>query len=112
MFNPHLPVVDAWVIALNLVGVTVSVVVNWWAGRHGLFRFRPVHSTVAALSLLYVAGYAWLLLTDVEVARWSSVLRGLSLLAWVVVWIAPAVVSLRASKELHAAIRQRQEDDK
>lgn len=105
----QLPPVDEWVAVLNLIGVTVSVVVNWWAARVGLFRFRTLHAAIAAISVLYVGGYLWLLFGDVEVARWSSVLRGLWLVAWLVAWICPACMSIRATRELHAAIQRRQE---
>ncbi len=107
----NLPLVDEWVAVLSLVGASVSVVVNWWAARSGLFRFRTVHAAIATISVLYVAGYVWLLFGNVDPARWSSVLRGVSLVAWVVVWICPACMSIRATRELHAAIRVRQKGD-
>ena len=103
--------IERVVVILNLVCVLVSVAVNWWAARSGLFRFRTVHAAIATVSLMYVAGYSWLLFGDVEVARWSSVFRGLSLVAWAVVWILPAVLSVRATRELHAAIERRQKAD-
>ena len=106
-----LPLVDLWVTELNLVFVAVSIVANWWAARGGLFRFRAIHAAIAAVSGLYLAGYVWLLLSDVEVTRWSSVMRGFSLLAWTVVWITPAVMSVRMNHDLHHAIKQRLEDE-
>lgn len=102
-----LPLIDQWVTGLNLVFVAVSVVANWWAARSGLFRFRTIHAAIAAVSGLYFAGYTWLLFGDVEVTRWSSVMRGFSLLAWTVVWITPAVMSVRMNHDLHSAIKSR-----
>lgn len=107
----QIPLVDEWVATLSLVGALVSVVANWWAARSGLFRFRTVHAAIATISVLYVAGYVWLLFGNVDPARWSSTLRGLSLVAWVVVWICPACMSIKATRELHAAIERRQEGD-
>lgn len=107
----QIPAVDEWVALLSLLGAVISVVANWWAARSGLFRFRAVHAAIAAISLLYVTGYLWLLFGDVDPARWSSTLRGLSLVAWVVVWICPACMSIRVTREMHAAIRDRQEGD-
>lgn len=112
----QLPALDEAVVVLNLVCVVVAVVVNWWAARSGLFRLRTIHAAIATVAGLYVAGYLWLLgllpLIDApDPARWSSVLRGLSLVAWVVVWIMPAVLSIRTTSELHAAIRERQRGD-
>ena len=112
----QLPMLDEWIAVLNLCCVVVSVVVNWWAARSGLFRFRVVHAAIAAVSAMYVAGYLWLLgwlpgVAGPEVMVWSSVFRGISLVAWVVVWICPACMSIRATRELHAAIRDRQDGD-
>jgi hypothetical protein len=107
----QIPAVDEWVALMSLAGATASVIVNWHAARVGLFRLRTIHAAIATISVLYVAGYLWLLFGNVDPARWSSTLRGLSLVAWVVVWIMPAVLSIRTTRELHTAIRKRQEGD-
>lgn len=113
MIPTKVPPLDQWVAILNVIAAGVSVIVNWQASRAGLFRFRVLHAAIMAVSVMYVAGYLWLLgvFGDVQVARWSSVMRGFSLVAWLVVWILPAVVSIRATHELHQAIRSRQEGD-
>ena len=108
----QLPKVDQWVAVVNVVCVSMSVIVNWWAARSGLFRFRTVHAAIAAVSGLYVVGYLWLfgLLPGVDapsVPQWSSVLRGFAIIAWLVVWIAPAAMSVRMNRDLHHAIRGR-----
>ena len=108
----QLPKVDQWVAVVNVVCVSMSVIVNWWAARSGLFRFRTVHAAIAAVSGLYVVGYLWLLgaLPGVDapsVPQWSSVLRGFAIIAWLVVWITPAVMSVRMNRDLHSAIRDR-----
>ena len=112
-----LPVVDEWIGVLNLCCVVASVVVNWWAARSGLFRFRTAHAAIATVSAMYVVLYLWLLgwlpgVAAPEVPVWSSVGRGISLVAWMVVWICPACMSIRATRELHAAIRERQGGDR
>lgn len=107
----QIPAVDEWVAVMSLAGATTSVIVNWRAAHAGLFRFRTIHAAIGAVSVLYVAGYLWLLFGNVDPARWSSTLRGLSLVAWLVVWILPAVISTRATRELHDAIKRRQEED-
>ena len=108
----QLPKVDQWVAVVNVVCVSMSVIVNWWAARSGLFRFRTVHAAIAAVSGLYVVGYLWLLglLPGVDapsVPQWSSVLRGFAIIADLVVWITPAVMSVRMNRDLHHAIRGR-----
>ena len=113
MIPTRIPALDQWVAILNLLGAGVSVVVNWQASRAGLFRFRVLHAAIVAVSVMYVAGYLWLLgvFGEVQVQRWSSVMRGFSLVAWLVVWILPAVVSIRATRELHEAIQRRHKGD-
>lgn len=107
----QLGVVDEWVAAVSLIGAALSFIVSCRAARHGLLRFRPVHAAAAGLSAVYVVGYLWLLLLNPQVVTWSSVMRGFSMVAWVVVWVAPAWLSLRVNRELHAAIRERHRQD-
>lgn len=103
--------VEELIIAVNALLALGSVVVNWWASRDGLLRFRVMHAAVASLAILYTALYGWLLLFDPPLRTWSSIGRGLSLTAWPIVWVWPAWVSVSAMRELHAAIRTRQEGD-
>jgi len=102
--------VEELIIAVNALLALGASALNWWAARDGLLRFRVVHAAVASLALCYVALYGWLLLFDPPLQTWSSVGRGLSVTAWPIVWILPAVVSIRATHELHQAIRSRQEE--
>lgn len=110
-FGNQIPRMDEWVATLSLIGALISLVVNCWAARTGLVVFRTAHAAITAISAIYVAGYLWLLLGDVGPAEWSSVMRGFSLVAWVAVWIVPAVISVRVTRALHAAIKERTEGD-
>ncbi len=103
--------IEELIIAVNALMALGSVVVNVWAARDGLLRFRVVHAAVASLGVLYALLYGWLLICDPPLRLWSSIGRGLSLTAWPIVWILPAVVSIRATHELHQAIQRRQEGD-
>ncbi len=100
--------VEELIIAVNALLALGSVVVNAWAARDGLLRFRVVHAAVASLGVLYALLYGWLLLFDPPLRLWSSIGRGLSLTAWPIVWLLPACVSVRAMRELHTAIRERE----
>lgn len=102
--------VEEFVVVVNLVCVLVSVVANVWAARVGLLRCRTAHAAIAAVSGIYVVGYLWLLSGDVTGEAWSSVFRGISLVAWVVVWIIPALLSVKFSRELHRAIEERHKE--
>jgi hypothetical protein len=107
--------VEEFVIVVNLVCVVVAFAVNVWAAKVGIIRLRTVHAAIATVCIIYVFGYVWLLgwlgvfgLDAPSAEAWSSVFRGISLVAWVAVWIAPAAVSVHLSRELLRAIEQRQ----
>ena len=89
--------VDESVIALNAVlaggAFGFNIVVSLRSAKWG----RIVHGAIAALALGYVCSYVLLLATDVAVKDWSSVMRGVSLIAWLVVWIGPAFLRLRSN---------------
>lgn len=104
--------IEELIIVINAVMALGASAVNWWAARDGQLRFRVMHAAVASLALLYSALYGWLLLFDPPLRTWSSIWRGLSLTAWPIVWIWPAGVSVRAMRELHVAIRSRQEGER
>jgi hypothetical protein len=106
--------IEEVIVAINAVNALMafgSVFVNLWAARDGLLRFRAVHASVASLAFLYALLYGWLLIFDPPLRLWSSIGRGLSLTAWPIVWVLPAVVSIRATHELHQAIQRHQEGD-
>lgn len=103
--------IEEVIVAVNAVMAFGSMVVNAWAARDGLLRFRAVHASVASLAFLYALLYGWLLIFDPPLRLWSSIGRGLPLTAWSIVWVLPAVVSIRATHELHQAIQRRQEGD-
>lgn len=67
---------------------------------------KAVHSAIAALALVYVVGYLYLELSDVSVEDWSSVMRGVSLAAWVIAWIGPAYVRVHRSRSLPSRLER------
>lgn len=89
--------VDEGVIALNAVlaggAFGFNLVVCLRSSKWG----RIVHGAIAALAVGYVCSYVLLLATDVAVKDWSSVMRGVSLVAWMVVWVGPAYLRLRSN---------------
>jgi len=102
--------VEELIIAVNALLALGSVVVNACAARDGLLRFRVVHAADASLGVLYALLYGWLLLFDPPLQTWSSVGRGLSVTAWPIVWVWPPLASAQSMRELHSAIRSRQEE--
>ena len=109
MFANQIGRVDEVVAVLSLISAIASFVMSGLAAREGLIKLRPGHAAVATVSLIYVAGYVWLILGTPTSGEWSSVMRGFSLVAWVVVWIVPAWVSLALARELRRAIKERSE---
>ena len=80
--------IATWVIRVAVMFATLSVVANLVVAH----RLRSMlFAGIAALSVVYVTGYLWLLLNPTERAVWSEVMSGVSLVAWPMVWIGPAV---------------------
>lgn len=101
---------DTAVFAINAAGALAAVVVNLVAaGRGGLTALRRLHVATAVLAAIYVAGYAWVLFGEPGIEQWSSVMRGVSIAAWVIVWVGPGVVSIRLNRRLHSAVQARLE---
>lgn len=80
------------VILLNALFAFISFLINARAVRVlPAGRLRMVFTSIAFWSLFYVGGYTWLWLYR-DVLGWSTILRGISLLVWPLVWMAPAWV--------------------
>lgn len=105
------------VIALNAMGAGFACGWNVVAAARAPHRFRPIHSSIATLAAVYVVGYAWLLASDVAVTTWSALFRGVSLIAWPLVWIGPAAehsrrdVTDRVMTDLVEAVAEQMEAD-
>lgn len=89
--------VDEGVIALNALLAGGAFGFNLVVCARSATVGRIVHGAIAALALGYVCSYVALLASDVAVKDWSSVMRGVSLVAWLVVWIGPAWLRLRSN---------------
>ena len=101
--------VDEGVIALNALLAGGAFGFNFVVCLRAAKWGRVVHGAIAALALGYSCSYVLLLATDVAVQDWSSVMRGVSLIAWLVVWMGPAYLRLRSNiPEKFAAEVQRQ----
>jgi hypothetical protein len=101
----QLSVAEIIVVLVNVAMVSASAVINWRASQHGVVRYRMVHAAVASLSGVYAVGYLFLLFGDVSVQNWSSLFRGVSIVAWPVVWWWPALTSLYVHRELKEALQ-------
>lgn len=92
----------AWLnalMALAACGVNLAAAV-----RPGPFgQWAPMRAAIGMLAGVYAIAFALLASDMVALVRWSPVMRGVSLVAWPLVWIAPALVSWRT---WHRAKRQ------
>lgn len=80
--------IATWVIRASLALALLSAIVNLTAAR----RLKSaLFASVAALSAIYVVSYAWLLLHPTERLAWSEVMSGVSLIAWPLIWVGPAM---------------------
>lgn len=98
--NGNLTVVAEVVAIANLGGTITAVVAQALALRFGLRTFRAYHLTALVLASVYAAGYAWLAFTDVLPAEWSETVRWAGLVAWPLVWVAPAGLSIVVARNL------------
>lgn len=77
------------ILAANGVMAGIAVAANLWA------VFRSDHprqsAMVAALATFFIASYVWLGFHGDAIVEWSEFMRGVSLIAWPVVWIYPAL---------------------
>lgn len=86
---------ENFVIWANLAGAISATFVNFLASAKGIPRMRKVHWLVGSLALIYSVAYLILLCLDPGYLEWSSVMRGVAVLVWIIVWAAPALASYR-----------------
>ncbi len=65
------------------------------AARHSFPELRPLFAAGSTLATIYAVAYVWLAFHFERAAEWTSVVRPVSLFAWLVVWIMPALASVR-----------------
>ena len=103
-------VLDVVVLAWLILAAAASA----WAHREAwretppeAVRERRLHRAIRYLAALYVIGYGWLLTGTVPLVEWSRIFRGVSLIAFPLVWVAPALLATRRwrqEREAAAAI--------
>ena len=99
---------------LNTLGAGVALCVNWRAVKLGPPAHRPLRTVIASLCALYVVAYTLLwtgiILGASERGYWSQGMAAVGLVAWPIVWVWPPLASAQSMRELHSAIRSRQEE--
>lgn len=91
---------------MNAILAAVACVVNLRALPHNSPTWRNVHVSIAALAAVYVGGYLYLAIWPENLLTWSQTMRGVSMLAWPVVWIIPAVVQRRSIRRTNQILEE------
>lgn len=92
---------------LNSAFAGLAFVMSLAAARRGSLYHRWVFAAIAPLAAVYSASYGWLLFNLEHASTWSSVMRGVSLVAWPVAWWLPARVSIQRHEREMAELRDR-----
>ena len=105
-FNQNLSTVDNIVIWINLIFASIAAYISYTASKEGILGMRNTFKLVSGLAWLYSFAYVVLLVSDVNFFAWSSIMRGVSVFAWSVVWTLPALMSIRLWKHLEKAVTE------
>jgi hypothetical protein len=108
IWNESLDTFANCIVWLNILGAAVAAVVNFHASHVNPAPWSRIRLMIAAYATIYVGGYLWLLNVD-DIAVWSQTMRGVSVLTWPLVWIAPAWVSTRVWREVKQQITDSEE---
>ena len=91
---------DRFIVAVTCVLAAVASGVNVWAALRGPVALRPMNAARAGLAAVYTAAYIWLLINPDKRLAWSHTMTGVSLAAWVLVWITPAAIAIRLQRDI------------
>jgi type VI protein secretion system component VasK len=95
----------------NFAGAITAAAINIAAWRMSTEPFRRrLFSSIALLALVYAVSYVWVLSNHTTVANWSYVMRWVALLAWALVWSAPAAARIWHANKLEDHIVQQTVD--
>lgn len=96
---------DTVVIIVNMALAATAAGVQFRAASRGLPELRAWHAASGVLAVIYVGAYGVLLaVMHDDRGSWSLWVRPLALLAWPIVWIAPAVISVSLLRRLHRVV--------
>lgn len=102
--NDQLSMTDNFVAWVNVFGAVLALYCNYWASSKGLISMRRTHFLISGLASLYVSAYLILLISDIQFIQWSSVMLGISIIVWPIVWIIPALLSIQVWKRVSELI--------
>lgn len=95
---------ERWVIVANAVMAFIAMFVNAGTAHATPEPWRSVRIPIAVLAAIYCVAYLWLFITE-NVGPWSSIMRGVSILSWPIVWIRPPIVNRRVVDAMRHAVK-------
>lgn len=98
--------VENVLIWLNLLGATGAFLVNRKAYKIGIPSHRKTSFLVARISVFYIVAFGVLILFDPSYLEWASIMRGVALVVWPVVWMQPAWMSIKIWREFPNLLRE------
>lgn len=102
----HQPWFDLFVIWMSLGLSAIAAVTCMLAARHALPEMRGTFAACAVLASIYCGSYVWLAFNLERAKDWSALMRPVGMIAWVVAWTLPAVISMRLYRKLVEAGRK------
>lgn len=91
-YHSDISLLDNLIFGLNMIGALAA---SWCNGKAStVYRLphsvRRVFFITSGFALIYAMSYMALFVADLSVLNWGSIMRGVSLLVWPLVWIGPA----------------------
>ena len=86
---------DSALIAVTAVLASSAAVMNITAAVQGNQFRRGVCAMRGLLATIYAVAYVWLLFHPARRLEWSRAMTGVSVTAWLLVWVYPAWQTLR-----------------
>lgn len=92
---------DRFVFTVSFCLTMVAATVRLRESRSGSWReFRWIHRTIGILAAAYGVGYLAVLFGFMDRLAWSRFFTGVSLFAWVIVWIYPPILARRVARDI------------
>jgi hypothetical protein len=89
------------------IGLSATAAVTLFlAVRHGLPEMRPAFASAGILAAIYCGSYVWLAFNFERAREWSTLMRPVGTVSWLVTWTIPAAISMRLYRKLVAAGRK------
>lgn len=107
-FNKYLEGDDIFVMVLIYVVQFIAIIINTMAARITKGLWRLGFLVTNAFVVLYFIAYTVRLFVDVEPARWSSFMLGVSIVVWIAgPWTVPAAIVIIESRRIKKFVRKR-----